>query len=239
MPAITTQALRTYAIAVRDGADLFLFMGLARAPQGDLYVNVLHNRTGAGWEQWKPHFSYHASGQLHHKSFGRKGLIFHRQPPDANFRGTENVAGMGLPADEPRRLNTPCVVTDFDEVFEIPVSELRTEGRTHIEIDFIEPFTVPNGKAILPLEARIIRQDIFKDTVPWVLARASGYLQMPQPRNQWGGDGRVAARRVEFRPLFGGGILRITPSETGKLMLADRLPGTLPPLARADAPGIR
>jgi hypothetical protein len=51
-----------YAVAVRDGADLFLFVALARDPLGDVYVNILHQQQGPGWERWKPHTSYHAFG---------------------------------------------------------------------------------------------------------------------------------------------------------------------------------
>jgi hypothetical protein len=165
MPANVINLQRTYAVVVRDSADLFLFLSLARAASGDVYVNILHNQQGLGWERWKPHSSYHASGQHHQKSFGRKGLVYRRQKPDANFRGTENVVTMGIVRDEARRLNTPCEMTDFQEAFEIPVDQLKPEGRTHISVDLTEP----NGKAIISLKAKVIQQYAFKDTVPWIL----------------------------------------------------------------------
>jgi hypothetical protein len=34
------QAMINYAVAVRDGDELFLFLTIARAPAGDIYVNI-------------------------------------------------------------------------------------------------------------------------------------------------------------------------------------------------------
>jgi hypothetical protein len=162
-PAPSGKGQRTYAVAVGDGVELFLFLTIARSPPGDVYVNILHKQQGSGWERWKPHASYHKSGQHHQKSFGHKALVSHRQQPDASFQDAENVVTMAIPVDEPRRLNNRCQTTDFDEVFEIPLSEL--DQNTQISVDVTEP----NGKAIVTPGATIIRQHAFKDTVPWIL----------------------------------------------------------------------
>jgi hypothetical protein len=161
-------SLSTYAVAVRDGNELFQFLTIARSSEGDVYVNILHKQQGSDWERWKPHASYHASGQHHQKSFGRKALIARRQPPDVNFRSAENVVTMPLPADEPRRLNTPCNMTEFYDVFEIQASDL-TEN-TQISVDVTEP----NGDAIITPGAKIIRQFAFTDAVPWILVTVFG-----------------------------------------------------------------
>jgi hypothetical protein len=153
---------RMYAIAVRDGNELFLFLSICRAPQGDVYVNFPRDHK----PNWKPHSSYHASGQHHQKSFGQKTIERHRQKPDANFRSTENVVTTGIASDEPRAINVPCQTSDFQEVFEIPVSELRPERyRTMISVDITEA----GGKSIVTPGARVVRQAMFQDAIPWIL----------------------------------------------------------------------
>ena len=64
-----------YAVAAHDGDELFLFLTVARAPDGDVYVNIFHRHTEPELKRWKPHASYHASGQHHQKSFNRKALV--------------------------------------------------------------------------------------------------------------------------------------------------------------------
>jgi hypothetical protein len=153
---------RMFAVAVRDGADLFLVLSICRGPQGDVYVNFPRDHE----PDWKPHSSYHASGQHHQKSFGHKALVHHRQKPNANFSGTENVVTTGIALDEPRAINKPCDVADFQEVFEIPLSELRPEQyRTLVSVDMTEP----SGQPIITPGATVIRQAVFKDAVPWIL----------------------------------------------------------------------
>jgi hypothetical protein len=152
----------TYAVAVRDSADLFLLLTVVRNTQGDVYVNFPRDND----PNWKPHTSYHASGQHHHKSFGHKALVRHRQRPDANFAGTENVVTIGIASDEPRAINTPCRIADFETVLEIPVSDLRPEMyRTMLSVDI----TDTNGSPIITPGATIIRQQVVRDAVPWLV----------------------------------------------------------------------
>lgn len=153
---------RMFAVTVRDGADLFLCFSICRCSHGDVYVNFPRDYKPC----WKPHSSYHASGQHHQKSFGHKTLVHHRQKPDANFCGTENVVTTGIASDEPRAINIPCQMTDFYDMFEIPLSDLRSEKyRTFVSVDIAKP----NGQPIITPRARVIRQAIFQDAIPWIL----------------------------------------------------------------------
>jgi hypothetical protein len=158
-----TPTYRTYAVAVRESNELFQFLTIARDPQGNVYVNILHNRQGPEWERWKPHASYHASGQHHQKSFGHKSLVFFRQRPDENFRDAVNVVTMAIPVDEPRRLNKPRDTTEFHDVFEIQTTDLAED--TQIAIDLTEP----HGDAIITPGAQIIGQIAFTDAIPRIL----------------------------------------------------------------------
>lgn len=56
---------------------------------------------------------------------------------------------------------------DFDDLFEIPQSELRPEKyRNALAVDLVEPNRVPD----IVQEKRIVRQAVFKDSVPWIVA---------------------------------------------------------------------
>jgi hypothetical protein len=60
-------AKTSYAVAVRDGEELYLLITVNR--EGD---NVYVNSPRPGEPEWNPHASYHASGQHHAKSFNHK-----------------------------------------------------------------------------------------------------------------------------------------------------------------------
>jgi hypothetical protein len=55
-----------FAIAVRDGKDLWLFLWLKRDATGDVYVFWPIDEKGRN-----PHASYHASGRSHQKSYNK------------------------------------------------------------------------------------------------------------------------------------------------------------------------
>jgi hypothetical protein len=150
-----------YAVAVRDGDELFLFCRIRRAVTGDIYVTIPRSVP-----DWSPHVSYHASGQYHVKSYDHPYHVSHWQRPDANFQTTRNMSTMGIAASEPRITNAPCKVEDYTEVFEIPIRDLRPEmHRTMLSVDLTEP----SGQPIITPGARILRQAIFQDVVPWIM----------------------------------------------------------------------
>jgi hypothetical protein len=65
-----------YAVAVREGSDLWLTTWIRRSPKGDVYV-----LTPRGDRGWNPHASYHRDGTFHMKSHGQKfGAAQKRQP---------------------------------------------------------------------------------------------------------------------------------------------------------------
>ncbi len=150
---------KIYAVAVRDGKELFLFLSICRSSKGDVYVNFPRDEP-----KWEPHSSYHFSGQHHHKSFNYKAMLYQRQRPDINFRGTENVVTTGIAIEELRALNALCRMEDYYGIFEISVSELRSEQyRMGISVDI----TDISGNPIIP-NTTFLRQAIFKDYFPWI-----------------------------------------------------------------------
>lgn len=153
---------RVFGVAVRDGADLMLVLSICRGPEGDVYVNFPREHD----PNWKPHSSYHASGQHHQKSFGHKYFVSHRQRPNKHFAGTVNVVTTGIAVGEPRAINERCNAADYLAVFEIQVDELRPEKyRTYLSVDVTEP----DGQPIVPQGAMIVRQIVFQDAVPWIM----------------------------------------------------------------------
>ena len=163
---MTKLANRIYAVAVRDGADLFLILRIRRSQNGDIYTMIPTGRNNDEWKKWNPHASYHADGQYHHKSFDRKMLQRQEQVPDTGFTGTINLMTRPIAANEPRAFGVLCKTAEFSEVFEIPVFEVTSDKyRTHISVDLVEP----GGKEIVTPRAKVLRQAVFKDAIPWIL----------------------------------------------------------------------
>ena len=163
---------REYAVAVRDADELLLFITIVRDSETDVYVNFPRDDP-----KWKPHASYHASGQHHQKSFGHKSLVYKRQKPEGSFRGTEPVVMIPIDLEGVRSLSKACRVEEFSDVLEIPADRLGptlADSRTSLAIDLAEPGSpafeaVPGG--------HIIAQWIFDDAVPYIYVTLWGESQ--------------------------------------------------------------
>ena len=75
-----------YAVAVREGADLWLRMWVRRSRKGECFI-----MRPLGDRDWNPHTSYHLDGTLHMKSHDRRVLPQKRQPLTGVFRGSEHL----------------------------------------------------------------------------------------------------------------------------------------------------
>jgi len=76
-----------YAVAVREGSDLWLALWVKRSKKGEFFV-LLPRKDG----RWDNHTSYHLDGTRNMKSRGRH--VFEpsqRQPLTGQFRGTESL----------------------------------------------------------------------------------------------------------------------------------------------------
>jgi hypothetical protein len=152
----------TYAVAVRDGKDLLTVLTVHRDPRGDVYSNIPRPHIA----NLKPHSSYHASGQRHAKSFNRKAFVRRLQRPDGSFRGIEQVETLLIGSNDHRLLNVPCQRSDFAEVFEIPYADVKNINQGRLCVDLAEPGA--GHMTRFPGE-KVLRQAVFKDTVPWIL----------------------------------------------------------------------
>ena len=89
-----------------------------------------------------------------------------RQKPDRTFRGIQNIVTTGLSSDEPRKINAPYDTDEFDNLFEIPITDIRPEKyRTSMSFDLAEK---GGGPSILP-GAKILHQFKIVDREPWIL----------------------------------------------------------------------
>jgi hypothetical protein len=149
------------AVAIRD-ADLFLLATIVRAAATDVYVNWPRDHVAG----WKPHTSYHASGQHHQKSFDKGFDVRNKQKPDPTFKGTVNLVSFGVATGEHTAVNVRCDRTDFSAVFEVPLAMVRSEKyRTYVYVDLVEPYV---GPLLFP-GATVLKQELYKDAEPWIV----------------------------------------------------------------------
>jgi hypothetical protein len=115
---------------------------------------------------WKPHTSYHASGQHLQKSFGKAFDVKTKQKPDPAFKGTVNLVSFGVATGEHTAVDVRCDPKNFIAVFEVPLAMVRSEKyRTYVYVDLVEPGVDP---VLLP-GAAILKQESHKDAEPWIV----------------------------------------------------------------------
>jgi hypothetical protein len=149
-----------YAVAVREGPDLWLTTWIRRSPQGDVYV-----LTPRGDRGWNPHASYHRDGTFHMKTYDKVlGPSQKRQPlVGAPFRGAEHLgAHMG---HGPKAVGAVCDPADFSGIVELEPGVLGpSDGQ--VVVDLVEPGCDP-----LTWPGKIVRQQVFQELEPWLVVR--------------------------------------------------------------------
>lgn len=167
---------KMYAVAVRDGGDLRLLSSIRRSIDGDVYFLIPRSKVN-----WKLHASYHKSGEFHIRSGRSKLLPTKQRPPDASFRGTEGVFASAIQPGELPLYRTPFNVAEFDDVFEISISDFPSYEHHTLSVDLVEP---GNGPTTGPWK-KLVHQKCFQDTVPWILVsfwRGIGLGENEEPR---------------------------------------------------------
>lgn len=146
-----------YAVAIRDGLDLWLTLWVRRSAKGEFFIMMPR-----GDRDWDVHTSYHLDGTTHMKTHGRKFLPTNRQPLTGPFRGTEHLGGyMG---HGPKNVGAICNPADFSAVVEVPSGVL---GPRHgvITVDIVQPGCDP---ADYPW-TKIATRQTMKHVAPWVV----------------------------------------------------------------------
>jgi hypothetical protein len=150
-----------YAVAVREGSELWLTLWVRRSAKGDVYVLIPRNDS-----DWEPHTSYHRDGTFHAKSFDRKfaANMPKRQPLSSGaFQGAEHM-GTYL-GHAPKSVGAVCDPTMFSGIMEVPADVLKPRDR-YVAVDLVEPGCTP-----MQLLGDIIQQQEFRDVIPWIVIR--------------------------------------------------------------------
>jgi hypothetical protein len=148
-----------YAVAVREGSDLWLTLWVRRSRKGEFFV-IIPRADGA----WDPHASYHLDGTFHSKSHGRTfGPPRKYQPLTGAFRGTEHLGVYG--GHGPKGVGASCDPAAFSGVVEVAPNVLGPRQGV-VAVDLVEPGCQP-----LSHPSKLIQQVLFRDTVPRVVIR--------------------------------------------------------------------
>jgi hypothetical protein len=149
-----------YAVAVQDGADLWLALWFRRNKKGEFVIVI--PRAEPGWDQ---HATYHVDGRYHWKSYKRVRNKTTRQPLTSPFRGTEHLGSFA--GYEPKGVGAVCDPAAFNGIVEVPLGVL---GPRHgsVVIDLVEP-----GHELLTWPEPIVLSKVFCDFTPWVVFRVA------------------------------------------------------------------
>ena len=149
-----------YAVAVREGSDLWLTLWVRRSRKGEFFVMVPR-----GDREWDPHTSYHLDGTFHSKSHGRTFETQpKRQPLTGEFRGTEPLGAYG--GYGPKSVGATCDPAAFSGVVEVAPGVLGPVHGT-VVVDLVAPDCEPIDHPF----TRIAAQQVFRDTLPGVVIR--------------------------------------------------------------------
>jgi hypothetical protein len=148
-----------YAVALREGTDLWLTTWVRRSPKGDVYVLIpVTNQAGILTR------AIIVTGPSTRKSFDRKMLASQkRQRLEPAFRGCEHLgmhAGHG-----PKTVGAICEPAMFTRVMECAPGVLGPRDG-FVAVDLVEPGCEP-----LDLYNQVAQTEVFRDTVPWIVVR--------------------------------------------------------------------
>lgn len=146
-----------YAVAVREGADLWLTLWVRRSPKGEFFVFVPRTDNRA----WDAHASYHLKGTFHSKSFRHKARLPKKQPLTSAFHGTEQMGRFA--GYFPKSIRVACDPSAFSRVVEVAPGVLECD-RGCVTVDLVEPGCEP-----IPEISPIVQREVFRDTVPWIV----------------------------------------------------------------------
>jgi hypothetical protein len=150
----------TYAIAIRDGADLWLALWIKRSAKPEYFI--FHPITDGNWN---PHSSLHKDGTFHMKSYDKVMLEPRPKQRPSAVKGTEHLGAYG--GFGPKAVRAICDPADFTGIFEVPPCVLGPRNGM-VTVDLIEP---GSGAEPLMHPAEEVARHCFSGTVPHVLVR--------------------------------------------------------------------
>jgi len=153
-----------YAVAVREGSDLWLTIWVRHSRKGEFFAMLprLDHR-------WDAHASYHLDGTLHIKSDDGKYMSRKCQPLTGVFRGTQPLvtfAGYG-----PKSVGAICDPAAFTAVVELTPGILGPRDG-QITVDLVEPNRQPTASPW----TKIVERRVFHDTLPGVMIKVESFI---------------------------------------------------------------
>jgi hypothetical protein len=145
-----------YAVAVRDGAGLWLAMTVRRDPKGDVYV--LYPR-----QEGNPHASYHPDGTFHYKADDSTMMSKQCQPLTEKFKGSEH---MGMFAGHFEDVGADCNPANFSDVLEVPSGILGPHDG-FVAVDLVEPGCEAKGE----LGQKVLLTRTYNHSFPSIVIR--------------------------------------------------------------------
>ncbi len=151
-----------YAVAVRDGADLWLLTWIRRAPKkrGHDFVMMLPRPD----RSIDAHATLHVGGRFNLWGHGFLHWTRQRQSPDANFKGHVQLTKTPISLSGARVVKALCEPSYFNDVFELTPSELAV-NECAVAVDLVER----GGAALVQPWSRIVTQRCHAGHVPEVL----------------------------------------------------------------------
>jgi hypothetical protein len=152
-----------YAVAVEEGADLWLTLWVRRSPRGEFFVMrprkpfIIQPRR---FKPWDPHTSYHRNGTVHMKSYDSKMLTTQCQPLTGSFRDAEDLGYFA--GHDAKRVGEVCDPKDFNGVVKVAPGVLMP-GYGVVKVDLVGPGHKP------VFHWTVVDRQIFRDFVPWVV----------------------------------------------------------------------
>ena len=121
-----------YAVAIRDGSELWLTLWVRCSRKGEIFV--MRPRPDRDWDA---HASYHLDGTFHHKSYGTVSVSLKRQPLTGKLsEGSEHLgtySGHG-----PKSAGAVCDPKAFDGVVIVEPGILGPRDGD-VGVDLVEP----------------------------------------------------------------------------------------------------
>ena len=149
-----------YAVAVREGSNVWLTMWVRRSSKGEF--SIITPIGDKEWKiEWHPQTTYHLDGMLRTRDHKHNVIIKNCQPLTGTFRGTESLGVYYGPG--PKNDGAIFDPTVFTAVVEVSSSVFGSGVGIGVEI------MAPDNEAVEASWSRIITRQIFRETVPWVV----------------------------------------------------------------------
>ncbi len=120
-----------YAVAIRDGSDVWLTLWVRCSPKGEIFIMMPR-----GNRDWNPHASYHLDGTFHQKSHGSVRMPLKRQPLTTAFRESEHLGMYG--GHGTKSIGAVCDPNVFDGVVIVEPGILGPRDGS-VGVDLVEP----------------------------------------------------------------------------------------------------